>query len=54
MAKNGDGEYQRYYPDGPLYAPVTGYDSVFGKTGIEEAENKYLTGTASSLGCTTS
>ena len=29
---------------------MTGYDSVFGKTGIEEAENKYLTGTASSLG----
>ena len=43
------GQYQRHYPDGPLYAPVTGYDSLFGKTGIEEAENKYLSGTASSL-----
>lgn len=50
LAKNGNGKYQRFYPDGPLYAPVTGYDSIFGKTGIEEAENKYLTGTASSLG----
>ncbi len=50
LAKNGGGKYQRYYPDGPLYAPVTGYDSIFGKTGIEEAENKFLTGTASSLG----
>ena len=49
VAKNSGGEYQRYYPNGPLYAPVTGYDSVFGKTGIEEAENKYLSGTASSL-----
>ena len=50
LAKNGNGKYQRFYPAGPTYAPVTGYDSVFGKTGIEEADNKYLTGTASSLG----
>lgn len=49
LVKGTGGEYQRYYPDGPLYAPVTGYDSIFGKTGIEEAENKYLSGTASSL-----
>jgi penicillin-binding protein A len=49
LVKNSGGEYQRHYLDGPLYAPVTGYDSIFGKTGIEEAENKYLSGTASSL-----
>jgi penicillin-binding protein A len=49
LVPHGGGDYQRSYPDGPLYAPVTGYDSVFGKTGIEEAENKYLSGTAPSL-----
>ena len=41
--------YQRYYPDGPAYAPVTGYDSVYGKTGIEGVENKQLSGTAPQL-----
>ena len=49
LIKKSGGKYQRYYPDGPLYAPVTGYDSVFGKTGIEEAESKYLNGSASNL-----
>ncbi len=49
------GIYQRFYPVGPEYAPVTGYDSIyattspFGATGIEKAENKFLAGTASSL-----
>ena len=49
------GFYQRVYPVGREYAPVTGYDSIlgttspFGQTGIEKAENKFLTGTASSL-----
>ncbi|MGE5134299.1 MAG: peptidoglycan D,D-transpeptidase FtsI family protein [Gemmatimonadota bacterium] len=37
--------YQRFYPGGRLYAPVTGYDSIFGATGIEESENKLLAGT---------
>jgi cell division protein FtsI/penicillin-binding protein 2 len=37
--------YQRYYPDGALYAPVTGYDSLYSATGVEKAENKYLAGT---------
>jgi len=41
----GGNTYQRYYPAGPLYAPVTGYDSIFGATGIEGAENKELAGT---------
>ncbi len=45
----GNTMYQRYYPAGPEYAPVTGYDSIFGKTGIEAAEGKYLTGSAPSL-----
>jgi peptidoglycan glycosyltransferase len=45
----GTNTYQRHYPFGLEYAPVTGYDSIFGKTGIEAAEEKYLAGTASSL-----
>lgn len=34
--------YQRYYPDPAVYAPVTGYDSLYSSTGIEQAEDKYL------------
>jgi peptidoglycan glycosyltransferase len=45
----GTNIYQRSYPFGPVYAPVTGYDSIFGKTGIEAAEEKDLAGTASNL-----
>ena len=45
----GTNIYQRSYPFGPVYAPVTGYDSIFGKTGIEAAEEKDLSGTASNL-----
>ena len=41
----GGNTYQRSYPAGPLYGPVTGYDSIFGATGIEGAENKELAGT---------
>ena len=53
LLKNGD--YQRIYPHGRLYAPVTGYYTIdastspFGMTGIEKAEDKFLSGTASSL-----
>jgi peptidoglycan glycosyltransferase len=36
--------YQRYYPDPLVYAPVTGYDSLYSATGIEQAEDKYLSG----------
>ena len=36
--------YQRHYPYGALYAPVTGYDSLYSATGIEQAENKLLNG----------
>jgi peptidoglycan glycosyltransferase len=38
-------QYQRFYPSGPTYAPVTGYDTPYGKTGIEGAEDKLLAGT---------
>ncbi len=41
----GGNTYRRFYPAGPVYAPVTGYDSIFGATGIEGAENKVLAGT---------
>jgi penicillin-binding protein A len=41
----GGNTYRRFYSDGPVYAPVTGYDSIFGATGIEGAENKVLAGT---------
>jgi peptidoglycan glycosyltransferase len=38
--------YLRTYPQGPLYAPVTGYYSVlFGNTLLERAENAVLAGT---------
>lgn len=36
--------YLRVYPDGRVYAPATGYYSVYGATGIEKAENDLLTG----------
>ena len=42
-------KYQRYYPSGPEYAPVTGYYSIYGETGIEAAENSLLSGNDSSL-----
>jgi peptidoglycan glycosyltransferase len=38
--------YLRQYPQGPLYAAVTGYYSVlYGNTGLERAENSVLAGT---------
>ncbi|MFB4310886.1 penicillin-binding transpeptidase domain-containing protein [Actinomadura sp. GTD37] len=40
-----DGRYQRHYRDGPAFAPVTGYFSVFSQTGLEEAGNHFLDGT---------
>ena len=48
--------YQREYPGGAAYAPVTGYDTVFTQaqapnyaTGVERAENDLLTGSGSQL-----
>ena len=35
--------YEREYPDGPLFAGITGYDSIyFGTSGIEYEYNQYL------------
>jgi len=49
-------KYQRVYPAGQVYAPVTGYDTIFTQsqapnyaTGVERAENSLLTGTGSQL-----
>jgi penicillin-binding protein A len=41
----GTSTYRRYYPFGPQFAPVTGYDSIYGATGIEGAEGRELAGT---------
>ncbi|HEY1625909.1 MAG TPA: penicillin-binding transpeptidase domain-containing protein [Streptosporangiaceae bacterium] len=41
--------WQRYYPVPDVYAPVTGYDTLYSQTGIEAAENSTLNGNSSSL-----
>ncbi len=46
---NDSFKYQRYYPSGPEYAPVTGYYTIFGATGIEAAKNSLLSGNDSAL-----
>ncbi len=50
-ATSGTLKYLRVYPDGPVYAPITGFyslsatpSSVTGTTGIETAENSVLSG----------
>ena len=43
------GEYQRHYPFGKMYAPVTGYDTLYSQTAIEQAQNKDLAGTDPAL-----
>ncbi|MDX6277905.1 MAG: penicillin-binding protein [Nocardioidaceae bacterium] len=43
-------KYQRRYPDGGLYAPVTGYFSyVFGRGGLEQTQNSVLSGSDNRL-----
>jgi len=42
-------KYQRYYPAGPEYAPVTGYDTLYSQSGIEAAEDSLLSGNDSAL-----
>jgi penicillin-binding protein A len=42
-------KYQRYYPHGPEYAPVTGYDTLYSQSGIEYYENSVLNGSDASL-----
>jgi penicillin-binding protein A len=42
--------YQRQYPDGPLYAAITGfYSRVYGRTALESSMNAYLAGEAPEL-----
>lgn len=50
--KTGDDRYQRRYKDGKVFAPITGYFSVFSQTGIEDAENHFLDGTDPRLATT--
>jgi peptidoglycan glycosyltransferase len=51
LSTNGNDsiKYQRYYPFGPQYAPVTGYNTIYSQTGIEAAENSLLSGNDSAL-----
>ena len=42
-------KYQRVYTKGEEYAPVTGYDTLYTATGVEQAENALLNGTSSKL-----
>ncbi|MEX1100856.1 MAG: penicillin-binding protein 2 [Actinomycetota bacterium] len=47
---NGEFEYQRHYPDGPLWAHMTGYYSLFfGRTELEQSFNEHLSGDAPEL-----
>jgi peptidoglycan glycosyltransferase len=47
---NSGYKYQRTYPNSEVYAPVTGYDTIYGtSSGVESAYNSYLSGQASSL-----
>jgi peptidoglycan glycosyltransferase len=41
--------YTRKYYDPDVYAPVTGYDTLYSQTGVEEAENAVLSGNGSAL-----
>ena len=41
----GTSTYQRYYPQGMVYAPVTGYDTIYSTSGIEHTEDSLLAGT---------
>src|SRR5580692_7988790 len=42
-------KFQRKYPHGAEYAPVTGYDTLYSQSGIELYENSVLNGSDSSL-----
>ncbi|TPW98875.1 penicillin-binding protein 2, partial [Schumannella luteola] len=47
VASSDQYKYQRVYPQGELYAPVTGYFTLNGEnTGLEGALNDYLSGRA--------
>ena len=51
QSKNVGGvyKYQRQYPLGPEYAPATGFYTLYGASGIEQAQNSFLTGNSSKL-----
>ncbi len=50
VATSDELKYLRRYPNGPVYAPVTGYYSIiYGPSGLEQTENDVLTGTDSRL-----
>ena len=42
-------KYVRTYVNGPVYAPVTGYDTIYSTTGVEHAEDSLLSGSGSQL-----
>jgi peptidoglycan glycosyltransferase len=42
-------KYQRYYTNGPAYAPVTGYDTIYSTSGVEQSEDALLSGNGSQL-----
>jgi peptidoglycan glycosyltransferase len=43
-------QYLRQYPDGEIFAPLTGfYSTVYGASGIEQAQNDVLNGNADEL-----
>ncbi|HEY2552663.1 MAG TPA: penicillin-binding transpeptidase domain-containing protein [Streptosporangiaceae bacterium] len=44
-AKGSPGTFRRSYPAGPEYAQITGYDSIYGATALEQTENSELAGT---------
>ena len=48
-AVGGIYKYQRVYPSGQEYSPVTGYDALYGASGVEKTENSVLSGNSSSL-----
>jgi penicillin-binding protein A len=45
----GTSIYRRYYPFNEVYAPVTGYDTIYGQSGIEQTENSLLNGSDARL-----
>jgi penicillin-binding protein A len=42
-------KFLRVYSNGAVYAPVTGYHTIFSSTGVEHAEGQLLSGTGSQL-----
>jgi peptidoglycan glycosyltransferase len=46
---NDNFHFQRFYNNGQVYAPVTGFFGVNGRSGVEATENSLLTGNDSSL-----